>query len=213
MWVEVGIYPWTSETLDEPWEECLCPGFPLRPHLECLFHVKIRAGTSGSQQGRGCHIQSPGIQEKRKPRGLKAGLSVHGRAGVRVTVTLGGLYVGSQRVSGCDPRREHDPSEAGSCQFLREQEETKRHHPGHQNVSSSEVKETTLTWLCSPLGEPVPHWRWYVPGASLSGPRKGLHPSKMPRRIHGWNLSPLDHCNKTPQAGHLQATNIYYLWS
>lgn len=31
---------------------------------------------------------------------------------VRVTVTLGSLYVGSQRVSGCDPRREHDPSES-----------------------------------------------------------------------------------------------------
>lgn len=72
MWVEVGIYAWTSETLDVPWEECLCPGFPPRPHLECLFHVKIRAGTSGSQQGRGRHFQSSGIQEKRKPRGLNA---------------------------------------------------------------------------------------------------------------------------------------------
>ena len=76
-------------------------------------------------------------------------LRVHVRVRVRLTVTLASLYVGSQRVSGCDPRRQNDPSEAGSCQLLGEQDETKRHHSGHQNVSGSEAKETTLSWPCS----------------------------------------------------------------
>ena len=149
MQVEGGIYLWTSETLDEPREECLCPGILPRPHLECLFHIKIRAGTSGSQKERGCHLQSSERQEERKPRGLKAEPEGPFRAGVRVTVTLGSLYMGSQHVSSCEPRREHDPSEAGSRQLLGEQDETKRHHPGHQNVSGSEVKETALSWPCS----------------------------------------------------------------
>lgn len=110
----------------------------------------LRSEQAPEEANGGEGVTSRAQEDRRKgnPGDRRPSLRVHVRAGIRVTVTLSGLYVGRQHVSACEPRREHDPSEAGSRQLLGEQDETKRHHPRHQNVSGSEVKEITLSWPC-----------------------------------------------------------------